>query len=137
MLTLAFMLILSGLIELHSAVNWKYYERSYAKTSEYKIWRQNRGRNATLEQQGERVKEIGWGFILSNQFEFLAMIVAAFVAFTATIPYLFPIWLLSFVPRGWEKYRALRVFDNFVCAALFFVAAMVVFVSITPNLRVG
>jgi hypothetical protein len=137
MLTLAFMLVLSGLIELHCALNWNYYERQYAKITDYTIWRQNRGRNATLEQRGERIKGIGWPFILLNQFEFLTMIVAIFVAFSATLPYMLPIWILSFLGRLKRKYRVWRIFDNFACATLFFVAAMICFVGTTTNLRVG
>ena len=138
MLTLGFMLLLSGLFELHSALNWKYFTRSYSALTDYAIWSKNRGRNANLEQRIERIKQIKCrGFVLQSNFELLTVIVSAFVAFSATLPYLFPIWILSFLPRGWKKYRSWQVFDNFVCAGLFFAAAMVVFVASTTNVRVG
>jgi hypothetical protein len=137
MFILGLMLIAAGLFEVHSLVNWKYRERAYASITDYVVWTNNRGRDATLEQKGERLRQVSWGFLLMNQFEFLTMIVAAFVAFTVTLPYLLPIWILSFLPRRLKSYRAWRFFDNFACAALFFVAAMVVFVGTTANLRVG
>jgi hypothetical protein len=137
MFTLGVMLIISGLIELHSALNWKYYERCYAGITEYVTWRKGPGKGADIEQAGDHIKKIGWGFILLSQFEFITMIAALFTAFAATTPYLLPVWVLSFLPRGWKATRAWRVFDNFVCAALFFVAAMVIFVSVTTNVRVG
>jgi hypothetical protein len=122
------MLILSGLFELHCGLNWKYFDRSIADVERIK--------ESDFDPKTDELK--CGGYIVQNVFEFIAMIVAAFVAFTATLPYLLPIWILSFLPRRWKKKnRWWQVTDNFVCAALFFAAAMLVLIGTTENMRVG
>ena len=84
---LGFMLLLSGLFELHSALNWKYFTRSHSALTDWNIWRKNRGRNANPEQRIERIRQMKCrGFILQHNFELLTVIVAAFFAFSATLP---------------------------------------------------
>jgi len=136
-LTLGFMLLLSGFFELYRASAWKYVDRSYSEIETYRTWRKNEGQDADLEEKFEHAKNVKCGFfLLQNNFEILTMIAATIGAFTLTIPYLLPVWILYFLPRRLKENRYWRVFDNIACAVLFFAAAMVLFVANTTNLMV-
>jgi hypothetical protein len=124
---LGIMLILSGLFELYCGFNWKYYDRSMEDLEKI--------RDKSFDPKTDELK--CGGFIVQNVFEMLTMVVAVAIHFWATLPYILPLLILTGLPRRWKKNRWWRVTDNFVCAALFFAAAMVVFIGSTENMRVG
>ncbi len=135
-LTLGFALILSGLFELHCAFHWKYFDRAYSAMTGYATWLENEGKDADLEKKGKYVSNLNCGgYLANNLFEYVTMALASVFAFP-TLPFILPIWILSFLPRGLKKNRFWQVSDNLVCAVLFFAAATVLFVANTGNIRV-
>ena len=136
-LTIGFALLLCGFFELYRAFAWKYVDRAYSQIETYRTWRKNEGQGADFEEMLEHAKNVKCGsFLLQNNFEFLTMFAAALIAFVLTIPYLLPIWVLSFLPRRLKMNPYWRFFDNIACASLFFAAAMVLLVANTTNLMV-